>query len=206
MSNPAYFYAAARNVLYNQGFSIELLASFEPRLHFMAEWWKQLYGESEGKENKALFPASVDFTTDLHSMGQYIQEGRRMVAETFLIVDGSEPSLTVPDADDSDGLGYLMSKEVSYVNAKAYEATAKAHRDGGVPNMTIHLERLDANSLGALIYFFEIACAVSGLMLGVNPFNQPGVEAYKKEMFKLLGKPGFESAESEESKPEYIHF
>ncbi|MEN6355683.1 MAG: glucose-6-phosphate isomerase [Armatimonadota bacterium] len=206
MSNPAYFYAAARNVLYSQGFSIEMLASFEPRLHFMAEWWKQLYGESEGKENMALFPASVDFTTDLHSMGQYIQDGRRMIAETFLIVDGSEPSLKVPDADNADGLGYLMGKEISYVNSKAYEATAKAHRDGGVPNMTIHLEKLDAESLGALIYFFEIACAVSGLMLGVNPFNQPGVEAYKKEMFKLLGKPGFESAEVKESESEYIHF
>lgn len=206
MSNPAYFYAAARNVLYSQGFSIEMLASFEPRLHFMAEWWKQLYGESEGKENMALFPASVDFTTDLHSMGQYIQEGRRMIAETFLIVDGSEPSLKVPDADNADGLGYLMGKEISFVNSKAYEATAKAHRDGGVPNMTIYLEKLDAGSLGALIYFFEIACAVSGLMLGVNPFNQPGVEAYKKEMFKLLGKPGFESAGVEASKPQYIHF
>lgn len=207
MKNPAYFYAAARNVLYNQGFAIELLASFEPRLHFMAEWWKQLYGESEGKENMALFPASVDFTTDLHSMGQYIQEGRRMIAETFLIVDGGEASLPIPQADDdSDGLGYLAGKEVSYVNSKAYEATAKAHRDGGVPNMTIHLEKLDAFSLGALIYFFEIACAVSGLMLGVNPFNQPGVEAYKKEMFKLLGKPGYESGEGQASAPEYICF
>jgi glucose-6-phosphate isomerase len=207
MKNPAYFYAAARNVLYNQGFAIELLASFEPRLHFMAEWWKQLYGESEGKENMALFPASVDFTTDLHSMGQYIQEGRRMIAETFLIVNGGETSLPIPQADDdSDGLGYLAGKEVSYVNSKAYEATAKAHRDGGVPNMTIHLEKLDAFSLGALIYFFEIACAVSGLMLGVNPFNQPGVEAYKKEMFKLLGKPGYESGEGQASAPEYICF
>lgn len=207
MKNPAYFYAAARNVLYNQGFAIELLASFEPRLHFMAEWWKQLYGESEGKENMALFPASVDFTTDLHSMGQYIQEGRRMVAETFLIVDGGETSLPVPQADDdADGLGYLAGKEVSFVNSKAYEATAKAHRDGGVPNMTIHLEKLDAFSLGALIYFFEIGCAVSGLMLGVNPFNQPGVEAYKKEMFKLLGKPGYESAGEQAPESEYVSY
>ncbi|MCE5315484.1 MAG: glucose-6-phosphate isomerase [Armatimonadota bacterium] len=207
ISNPAYFYAAARNVLYHQGFSIEMLASFEPRLHFMAEWWKQLYGESEGKENMAIFPASVDFTTDLHSMGQYIQEGRRILAETFLIIDGGEPSLKIPtDADDSDGLGYLAGKEVSYVNSKAYEATAKAHRDGGVPNMTIHLEKLDAYSLGALIYFFEIACAVGGLMLGVNPFDQPGVEAYKKEMFKLLGKPGFESAEDQCLEPKFVHF
>ncbi|MHB9036486.1 MAG: glucose-6-phosphate isomerase [Armatimonadota bacterium] len=207
MSNPAYFYAAARNVLYQQGFSIDLLASFESRLHFMAEWWKQLYGESEGKENMGLFPASADFTTDLHSMGQYIQEGRRIIAETFLIVDGGEPSLTVPsESDDADGLNYLAGKEVSYVNSKAYEATAKAHRDGGVPNMTIHLEKLDAYSLGALIYFFEIACAVSGLMLEVNPFDQPGVEAYKKEMFKLLGKPGFESDAGQKSEPEYVHF
>ena len=207
LTNPAYFYAVARNILYSQGFSIELLASFEPRLHYLLEWWKQLYGESEGKENMALYPASVDFTTDLHSMGQYIQEGRRILAETFLVVDGGEPSLTVPsEADDSDGLNYLAGKEVSYVNSKAYEATAKAHREGGVPNMTIRLANLDAYSLGALIYFFEIACAVSGLMLGVNPFNQPGVEAYKTEMFKLLGKPGYESPEREEKPSMLIGF
>lgn len=207
LANPAYFYAAARNVLYKQGVSVELLASFEPRLHYFAEWWKQLYGESEGKENMALFPASVDFTTDLHSMGQYVQEGRRFLAETFLIVDGGEPSIRIPDTGgDADELQYLAGQEMSYVNGKAYEATARAHRDGGVPNMTIHLEQLDAYSLGALIYFFEIACAVSGAMLGVNPFNQPGVEAYKKVMFRLLGKPGHQKAESVSPEPNYISF
>jgi len=207
LTNPAYFYAAARNVLYSQGFSIEMFASFEPRLHYLAEWWKQLYGESEGKENMALFPASVDFTTDLHSMGQYIQEGRRMLAETFLIVDEGEPSLTVPKwEDDSDGLNYLAGREVSYVNNKAYEATATAHRAGGVPNMTIHIQKLDAQTLGALIYFFEIACGISGLLLGVNPFNQPGVEAYKKVMFELLGKPGYEKPAGAGKEPEYIAF
>lgn len=207
LANPACFYAAARSVLCSQGFTIELLASFEPRLHFLAEWWKQLYGESEGKENMALYPSSVDFTTDLHSMGQYIQEGRRMLAETFLIVEGSEPSMAVPsDPADADGLNYLAGREVSYVNSKAYEATARAHRDGGVPNMTILMEKLDARSIGALIYFFEIACAVSGLMLGVNPFNQPGVEAYKKVMFQLLGKPGHEGAAAGETEPELVRF
>jgi glucose-6-phosphate isomerase len=207
MENPAMFYAIARNVLYNQGIAIELLASFEPRLHFVAEWWKQLYGESEGKENVALFPASVDFTTDLHSMGQYIQQGRRILAETFLIVDGGEPSVTVPKwEDDSDQLNYLAGREVSYVNQKAYEATAAAHRDGGVPNMTILLKQLDAYSLGALLYFYEIACGISGIMLGVNPFDQPGVEAYKKVMFRLLGKPGAETATGEEKAREFISF
>lgn len=205
--NPAYFYAIARGILYQQGFSIELLASFEPRLHYVAEWWKQLYGESEGKENMALFPASVDFTTDLHSMGQYIQQGRRMLAETFLIIDEGEPSLTVPKwQDNSDELNYLAGKEVSYVNQKAYEATATAHRDGGVPNMTIHLKKLDAYSLGALVYFFEIACGISGLMLGVNPFDQPGVEAYKKVMFSLLGKPGADPSLGKAARADYIEF
>lgn len=207
MENPAMFYAIARNVLYNQGISIELLANFEPRLHYVAEWWKQLYGESEGKENMALFPASVDFTTDLHSMGQYIQQGRRILAETFLIVQEGEPSVTVPRwDDDSDELNYLAGKEVSYVNQKAYEATAAAHRDGGVPNMTILMKKLDAYSLGALLYFFEIACGVSGLMLGVNPFDQPGVEAYKKVMFRLLGKPGAQPAEGAEKERQVIGF
>lgn len=207
LQNPALFYAIARSILYNQGIAIELLANFEPRLHYVAEWWKQLYGESEGKENMALFPASVDFTTDLHSMGQYIQQGRRILAETFLIVDGGEPSMTVPRwDDDSDELNYLAGKEVSYVNQNAYEATAAAHRDGGVPNMTILMKKLDAYSLGALLYFFEIACGVSGLMLGVNPFDQPGVEAYKKVMFRLLGKPGAEPTTGEEKKQEIISF
>lgn len=207
MENPAMFYAIARNALYNQGIAIELLASFEPRLHFVAEWWKQLCGESEGKENMSLFPASVDFTTDLHSMGQYIQQGRRILAETFLIIDGGESSVKVPKWDDnSDELNYLAGKEVSYVNQKAYEATAAAHKDGGVPNMTILMQKLDAYSLGALLYFFEIACSVSGLMLGVNPFDQPGVEAYKKVMFRLLNKPGFEQEEAEEKTPDVVTF
>lgn len=207
--NPAYFYAIARQALYLQGFSIELLANFEPRLHYISEWWKQLYGESEGKENMALFPASVDFTTDLHSMGQYIQQGRRMLAETFVIVEGGEPVVAIPDwEDDSDGLNYLANGEFSdagKVNTIAYKATAQAHREGGVPNMTVLLKQLDEESLGALIYFFEIACAISGLMTGVNPFDQPGVEAYKTIMFKLLGKPGFEGG-SKETKADYVSF
>ncbi|MCL5105483.1 MAG: glucose-6-phosphate isomerase [Armatimonadetes bacterium] len=206
-ANPAYYYAAARNILYSQGTAVEILASFEPRLHYFAEWWKQLFGESQGKENMALYPASVDFTTDLHSLGQYIQEGRRILAETFLIIDEGEPSIEIPlTEDDADGLNYLVAREVSYVNSMAYKATAKAHRDGGIPNMTVHLKKLDAFSLGALIYFFEIACAVDALMLGVNPFDQPGVEAYKTEMFKLLGKPGFKLEEGEERERTYIQF
>lgn len=208
--NPAYFYAIARGILYLQGFSVELLANFEPRLHYVAEWWKQLYGESEGKENMAMFPASVDFTTDLHSMGQYIQQGRRMLAETFLIIEGGEDTISIPKwEDDSDGLNYLAEgefNEASKVNQKAYEATAEAHREGGVPNMTILLKKLDAESLGALLYFYEIACAVSGLMLGVNPFDQPGVEAYKKIMFRLLGKPGFAGTGGGDAKPDYVAF
>lgn len=207
LTNPAYFYALARNILYHQGISVELLASFEPRLHYFAEWWKQLFGESEGKENMSLFPASVDFTTDLHSIGQYIQEGRRIFCETFLMIEGGEPSLTIPSvSDNTDELNYLAGQEISYVNFKSYEATAKAHRAGGVPNMTVLVEKLDAYSMGALIYFFEIACAVSGLMMGINPFDQPGVEAYKNEMFKLLNKPGYESPKDVSSEDEYIEF
>lgn len=205
--NPAYYYASARNILLSQGYCVELMASFEPRLHYVAEWWKQLYGESEGKENMGIFPASVDFTTDLHSLGQYVQEGRRMIAETFLIVDEGEPSVTVPEwEEDTDGMNYLAGRELSYVNAKAYEATAQAHYEGQVPNMTIHLQKLDAYSLGALMYFYEIACAVSGLVLGVNPFNQPGVEAYKKHMFSLLGKPGSNPDSANTPAAEYVSF
>lgn len=196
--NPALFYAAARNLLYRQGFSTEIFASFEPRLHYVAEWWKQLTGESEGKDHIGLFPASVDLTTDLHSMGQWIQEGRRNIIETFVIIDGGEPGLSVPAADnDLDELGYLQGKAMSEVNRAAYTGTALAHRDGGVPNSTIHLETLDAYSLGALLYFFERAIGVSGYLMGINPFNQPGVEAYKKNMFALLGKPGAEQATKE---------
>ena len=205
-ANPAYFYACARNVLYHQGYAIELLASFEPRLHYLAEWWKQLFGESEGKENMAAFPASVDFTTDLHSMGQYIQAGRRFMTRDVPDYRGRRAIAEVPeDPDDADGLNYLAGSEVSFVNTKAYEATARAHREGGVPNMTIALEKLTPYSMGALIYFFEVACAVSGLMLGVNPFDQPGVEDYKRHMFELLGKPGYK-ASTGIVKPEYVKF
>jgi len=207
LANPAYYYAAARNVLYESGVAIEILASFEPRLHYLAEWWKQLFGESEGKAGKALFPASVDYTTDLHSLGQYIQEGRRILAETSLIIDSGEPSVCVPTDDlNTDGLNYLAGRELSWVNEKAYEATSKAHRDGGVPNLTIHIEKLDACCVGALIYFFEIACAISGLLLGVNPFDQPGVEAYKKEMFRLLGKPGYGTRDEEKVERKWVEF
>ncbi|MGO8673304.1 MAG: glucose-6-phosphate isomerase [Capsulimonadaceae bacterium] len=193
--NPVHFYAAARNILYRQGYSVEIFASFEPRLHYVAEWWKQLYGESEGKNHMSLFPAAVEFTTDLHSMGQWIQEGRRNIVETFVILDGGEPDVPIPPADsDLDELGYLAGKTMHEVNEAAYKATALAHRDGGVPSSTIHLKKLDAYTLGALIYFYERACAVSGYLLGINPFDQPGVEAYKKNMFALLGKPKFEQA------------
>ncbi len=192
--NPVLFYAAARNQLYNQGFAIEVLVGFEPRLHYLIEWWKQLFGESEGKDHAALYPSSVEFTTDLHSMGQYLQEGRRHLFETFVTLGAEgEPELPLPAGDDADELGYLAGRPLAEINHAAYEATALAHRDGGVPNMTIHLPKLDAYNLGALLYFFERACGVSGYLLGVNPFNQPGVEAYKKNMFALLGKPGHTS-------------
>lgn len=207
LSNPALYYAAVRDILYRRGIAIELFASFEPRLHYLAEWWKQLYGESQGKDGKGLFPASVDFTTDLHSMGQYIQDGRRMLMETFVIAEKGEPSVIIPEqADDSDQLNYLAGKQLDYVNRVAYQATAAAHREGGVPNMTVVLESIDARSLGALIYFFEIACAVSGLMLGVNPFDQPGVVAYKNVMFELLGKPGCGEAGITVTEPDYVTF
>ena len=193
LKNPALFYAAARNLLYNQGFATELLVGFEPRLHYFIEWWKQLFGESEGKDHQALFPASVEFTTDLHSMGQYIQQGRRFLFETFVQIGAEgEPVLPLPAGDDADELSYLAGKPLTDINRAAYQATALAHRDGGVPSLTIELPRLDAYHLGALLYFFERACGVSGYLLGVNPFDQPGVEAYKKNMFALLGKPGYE--------------
>ncbi|MBI2844285.1 MAG: glucose-6-phosphate isomerase [Armatimonadetes bacterium] len=192
-SNPAYTYAVARNLLYNKGKEIEILASFEPRLHYLAEWWKQLFGESEGKENKGIFPAAVDFTTDLHSVGQWIQQGKRNIFETFIDIKTGEPELTIPeDPPDLDGLNYLAGRDLHSVNREAYRATALAHREGGVPNSTIRIPRLDEESLGALVYFFEKACAISGYLLHVNPFDQPGVEAYKNHMFALLGKPGFE--------------
>ncbi len=190
--NLAYKYAAIRYVLYKKGKEIEILSGFHPALHYIGEWWKQLFGESEGKDNKGIFPVSCDFSTDLHSMGQIIQEGKRNVFETFLTVKESSSNIKLPKfEEDIDGLNYLAGKEVDYINQKAYEGTARAHYEGGVPNMTIEITKRDAYCLGQLFYFFEKAVAVSGLLLGVNPFNQPGVEAYKKKMFELLGKPGY---------------
>lgn len=188
--NPCYQYAAARNILHRKGKEIELLVSYEPRLAFIAEWWKQLYGESEGKDGKGIFPASVQFTADLHSMGQYIQDGRRHLFETVLEIDVPETDIVIePDPADLDGLNYLAGKSLDFVNKKAAEGTLLAHTDGGVPNLKIHIPATTPYNLGQLFYFFEKACAVSGYLLGVNPFDQPGVEAYKRNMFQLLGKP-----------------
>ena len=188
-------YAIARNALYQDGKKIEILANFTPRLHFLAEWWKQLYGESEGKDHKGIFPASVDFTTDLHSMGQMIQDGERTLFETVLSVGDQQHEVIIPtDAEDLDGLNYIAGKNVDYVNKMAELGTRLAHMDGGVPNLIITIPALTERYVGQLIYFFEKACGVSGYMLGVNPFDQPGVEAYKKNMFALLEKPGHEEA------------
>jgi len=188
-SNPANLYAATRNALYAKGKSIEILATYTPNFNYLIEWWKQLYGESEGKENKGIFPAGVTFTTDLHSMGQLIQEGPRNIFETVIHVETSNSTLLVPEAkNDLDGMNYLVAKKLSYVNEKAMEGTIMAHVEGGVPNIQITIPELNERHLGQLIYFFEKACALSGYILRVNPFNQPGVEAYKKNMFKLLGK------------------
>ncbi len=198
MKNQCYQYAALRNAFYNKGKAIELLVSYEPRLTMMAEWFKQLYGESEGKDNKGIFPASVTFTTDLHSMGQYIQEGRRHLFETVVTIEDCGDDIVIKeDAANGDGLNFIAGKTMSYVNKKAYQATVLAHTDGGVPNLVIELDKADEENLGRLIYFFEKACAVSGYLLGVNPFNQPGVESYKKNMFAMLGKPGYESQKAE---------
>ena len=196
-SNPeniALIYAAARNILYTKGYSTEMLVSYEPALASVAEWWKQLFGESEGKENKGIFPASASFTTDLHSLGQYIQEGRRDIFETVLSVEKAKHTLKVPvSEDDSDGVGYMSGRRLTEVNERASAATRLAHISGGVPNIVITLPCINEFYLGQLMYFFEISCAVSGYILGVNPFDQPGVESYKKNMFALLGKPGFEA-------------
>ena len=187
--NPACLYAGIRNLLYDKGKTIEILSGFHPSLHYMAEWWKQLAGESEGKDKKGIFPASVDLTTDLHSMGQWIQEGNRIIFETFLTVEKSNREIIIPRFDDdSDELNYIAGKSLDFVNDKAYRGTAMAHLDGGVPNMTITLKDRSPHTLGQLFYFFEKAVAISGNLLGVNPFDQPGVEFYKKNMFKLLGK------------------
>ncbi len=193
--NPAALYAVIRNVLLNKGMSTEIMASYNPAMQYMIEWWKQLFGESEGKEGKGIFPAGVVFTTDLHSMGQYIQEGQRHLFETVLTIGKSKHTLEIPeDPDDDDGLNYLAGKRISYVNRMASGGTMLAHVDGGVPNIELILPELNAAGLGELIYFYEMACALSGYMLGVNPFDQPGVEAYKRNMFALLEKPGFEEA------------
>ena len=187
-------YAQTRNALYQAGKKVEILVNFEPRLHFLAEWWKQLYGESEGKDGKGIFPASVDFTTDLHSMGQWIQDGERTIFETVLAVENQHHEVVIPtDEADLDGLNYIAGRRLGEVNHKAELGTRLAHVDGGVPNLVISLPTIDERTLGQLIYFFEKACGISGYMLGVNPFNQPGVEAYKKNMFALLGKPGYEA-------------
>lgn len=190
--NECYQYAVVRNILYKLYKNIEILVNYEPKMHYFTEWWKQLYGESEGKEQMGIFPAGVDFTTDLHSMGQYIQEGRRNLFETVISIDIPMSDITInKDEDNLDGLNYLAGKSLDYVNKKAMEGTIKAHVSGDVPNIVINIEKLDEENVGELIYFFEKACAVSGLILGVNPFNQPGVEEYKKNMFKLLKKPGY---------------
>ena len=192
--NPACQYAAIRNALYQGGKKIEILVNFNPKLHYFSEWWKQLYGESEGKDHKAIFPASVDFTTDLHSMGQWIQDGERTIFETVISIEKANKTVLVPsDEENLDGLNFLAGKRVDEVNKNAELGTQLAHVDGGVPNIHISFEKIDEYNIGQFIYFFERACGISGYVLGVNPFNQPGVEAYKKNMFALLDKPGYEA-------------
>ena len=191
--NPACQYVAIRNALYQSGKKIEILVNFNPKLHYFSEWWKQLYGESEGKNNKGIFPAAVDFTTDLHSMGQWIQEGERTIFETVISIEKANKQVLVPmDEENLDGLNFLAGKRVDEVNKMAELGTQLAHIDGGVPNIHISFEKIDEYNIGQFIYFFERACGISGYVLGVNPFNQPGVEAYKKNMFALLDKPGYE--------------
>lgn len=192
-SNDCYKYAALRNILLRKGKGIEMLTAYEPRMTMMAEWFKQLYGESEGKDNKGLFPSSAIFSTDLHSLGQYIQDGVRNIFETVVWINSPEKDVEIKEqSDDGDGLNFLAGKTMSYVNRKAFEGTVLAHNDGGVPNLVIELPSADEYEFGYMVYFFEKACAISGYVLGVNPFNQPGVESYKKNMFALLGKPGYE--------------
>ena len=196
--NPAWQYAAARHGLYCAGKKVELLACYEPSFRFFAEWWKQLYGESEGKDGKGLFPASVEFTADLHSMGQYIQQGKRVMFETVVRFAKSQREIEIPnDPDNVDGLNFLAGKSLSFVAEKAFQGVVLAHVDGGVPNVILTVEQRDARTLGALIYFFEYACGLSGYLLEVNPFDQPGVEAYKNNMYALLGKPGYEDRRKE---------
>ena len=196
--NDALKYAALRNILHRKGKPVEILANYEPSLHYVSEWWKQLYGESEGKDQKGIFPASVDLTTDLHSMGQFIQDGSRIMFETVLNVEESRCELTIGEEPvDLDGLNYLAGKTVDFVNKNAMNGTILAHTDGNVPNLVVNIPRQDEFSLGELFYFFEFACGISGYILGVNPFNQPGVESYKRNMFALLGKPGYEKEREE---------
>lgn len=191
--NAAYQYAAYRNILYRKGYETELLENYEPNMRMFAEWWKQLAGESEGKDHKGIYPSSANFTTDLHSLGQYIQEGRRFLMETVVKLDKPNYDVEIPSEEDNlDGLKYLEGKTMDFANTKAYEAVVAAHTAGGVPVMTVHLPEEDEYSLGYLIYFFEVAMGISGYLNGINPFNQPGVEAYKVNMFGLLGKPGYE--------------
>jgi glucose-6-phosphate isomerase len=196
--NLAYQYAAVRNVLYNKGKTIEMLINYEPSLQYFSEWWKQLFGESEGKDQKGIFPSSANFSTDLHSLGQYIQEGRRDLFETVVKVENPRHELTIEKEEkDLDGLNYLSGQTVDFVNNKAFQGTLLAHTDGGVPNLVVSIPELNEYTFGYLVYFFEKACAMSGYLLGVNPFDQPGVEAYKVNMFALLGKPGFEEKRAE---------
>lgn len=198
IDNPCYTYAAIRNIFYRKGKLTETLVSYEPRFAMMAEWYKQLFGESEGKNNKGILPTSVIFSTDLHSMGQYIQEGNRILFETVVTINDAGSDVTIEkEENDGDGLNFLAGKKMAFVNKKAFEGTVLAHTDGGVPNLVINIDKADEENLGRLIYFFEKACAVSGYVLEVNPFDQPGVEAYKKNMFALLGKPGYEDMKAE---------
>ena len=196
--NPAMLYAMLRNALYNKGFTTEIMVNYVPRMFYISEWWKQLYGESEGKDNKGIFPAAVNFSTDLHSLGQYIQDGRRNIFETVISINKENVDLSIKTADsDLDGLNYLSGLNMHEINKTALEATVLAHIDGGVPNIILDVDKITASSIGELIYFFEKACGISGYMLGVNPFDQEGVEAYKKNMFALLGKKGYEDLAKE---------
>ncbi|MCR8645613.1 glucose-6-phosphate isomerase [Paenibacillus sp. N1-5-1-14] len=196
--NKAYQYAAVRNSLYRKGKAIEILVNYEPSLHYVSEWWKQLFGESEGKDNKGIYPAAVDFSTDLHSMGQFVQEGTRNLFETIIVVDKAQEEIVIgEDSENLDGLNFLSGKTMDFVNKKAFQGTMLAHTDGNVPNLIVTIPELTPYTFGYLVYFFEKACGVSGYLMGVNPFDQPGVEAYKKNMFALLGKPGFEKEKAE---------
>ena len=191
--NQCFKYAVVRNMLSTKNKTIEILANYEPKLHYFTEWWKQLFGESEGKDHKGIFPTGVDLSTDLHSMGQYIQEGRRNLFETVINVEESKTDIKIKrDEENIDGLNFLAGKTMDFVNKKAMQGTVEAHSTGGVPNILINIKKLDEETMGELIYFFELACAISGNLIGVNPFDQPGVEAYKTNMFRLLKKPGYE--------------